>query len=412
MRHRRLTIRARLTLLATALSAAAGAVVVATTYALVAGTVPASKAIARSTSSDALAAACRTALHDPTADANLREKCQIAFKAGVQLGAQTQSDTTLSHLLTFSLVTLVAATALMAVASWFVVGRVLRRIQRITTAARAASDANLSERVALQGPRDEVYELADTFNAMLARLDASFASQRRFIANASHELRTPLTVIRTSVDVALAKPSPTVEELGAMAVDVREAANRATALIEALLTLARTDQALTTREPVDLATVVEDVVDSVSHEGLDVDVSLAPARTTGDPVLLERLVTNLVDNAVRYNRPDGRIAISTRTDEDADRVVVTVANTGAVIPAGEVRALFEPFRRLHDRTGPDGFGLGLAIVDAITTAHSGLVTAVAPDSGGLAVTVHLPRPAAAPPASVGPGPTAVAVGRG
>ncbi|CAL8974523.1 Adaptive-response sensory-kinase SasA [Cellulomonas sp. T2.31MG-18] len=390
MRRLHLTIRARLTLLATALSAAAGGVVVASTYALVASTLPASKTVTAVNSSQAFAAACRTALADGTADANLREKCQAAFKAGVKVGAEVQSDTTLSHLLTFSLVTLATATILTALASWFVVGRVLRRIQRITDAARAASDTNLSERVALQGPHDEVYELGDTFNAMLARLDASFTGQRRFIANASHELRTPLTVISTSVDVALAKPSPSAADLGAMALDVREAANRATALIDALLTLARTDRALTDREPVDLATVVEDVVDSIPHAGVDVDTSLDPARTTGDPVLLERLVANLVDNAVRYNHPDGRVAISTRTDDASGRVVVEVANSGPVVPATQVEGLFEPFRRLSDRTGPDGFGLGLAIVASITSAHSGTLTAAAPDTGGLVVTVTLP----------------------
>jgi signal transduction histidine kinase len=391
MTHPRLTIRARLTLLSTAIFAAAGAIVIAITYTLVAQTLPVSGTVQKVTGSDEFKAACNEALKDPNADPNLKLKCQMTFQAGVKIGAQTQSDATLSHLLAYSGLTLAAVTILTALASWLVVGKVLHRIQRITTAARTASDANLSEQVALQGPRDEVYELAETFNDMLARLDASFTSQRRFIANASHELRTPLTVMRTSIDVALAKPAPTAADLSVMAHEVHGAVDHATALIEALLTLARTDRALTIREPVDLATVVEDVLDTTQVRGLDVAVSLAPARTIGDPVLLERLVANLVENAVRYNQPGGRLSIDAHASDEPSQVTVTIANTGPIVPVELIETLYEPFHRLNERTGPEGFGLGLAIAASIAAAHGGTLTAVPQPTGGLIVTLRLPQ---------------------
>jgi signal transduction histidine kinase len=237
-----------------------------------------------------------------------------------------------------------------------------------------------------------VYELAETFNGMLARLDASFTSQRRFIANASHELRTPLTVMRTSIDVALAKPAPTTADLSAMAHEVREAVDRATELIDALLTLARSDRALTIHEPVDLATVVEDVLDATPALDLDVDVALAPARATGDPVLLGRLVANLLDNAVRYNEPGGRLSVDVHASAETREVVVIIANTGPIVPAELTETLFEPFHRLNERTGPEGFGLGLAIAASIAAAHGGTLTAVPQSGGGLRVTLRLPPP--------------------
>jgi signal transduction histidine kinase len=280
-------------------------------------------------------------------------------------------------------------TVLAALAGWLVAGRVLRPVHRITAAARAASEHNLSGRVALTGPRDELRELADTFDDMLTRLDAAFGSQRRFIANASHELRTPLTVMRTTIDVVLAKPAPTPAELTAMAEDVRAAADHAEALIEALLTLARNERGLTVREPADLATVAEDVLDTADLDGLLLRTSLTPAATSGDPVLLERLVANLVDNAVRYNVPGGEVTVLTSTVDSQAQLVV--ANTGPVIEPATVAGLFEPFRRLHDRTATDGVGLGLAIVASITAVHAGTVTATALPGGGLEVTVTVPN---------------------
>jgi signal transduction histidine kinase len=261
-------------------------------------------------------------------------------------------------------------------------------VHQLTTAARAASQHNLSQRLALRGPRDELRELADTFDDMLARLDAAFAAQNRFISNASHELRTPLTVMRTTLDVVLSKPAPTREELLAMGADVRRAVDHADALIDTLLTLARNERGLTTRQPVDLAALAEDALDTIHVDGLHVSSALQPALTTGDPLLLERLVTNLVDNAARHNIPDGLISISTATHDGHAELRVT--NTGPVVPSDRIDSLFEPFTRLDERTG-DGLGLGLALVASIGAMHHANISAAPRPGGGLEVTVRLPR---------------------
>jgi signal transduction histidine kinase len=372
----RLTVRARLTLLYTGLFAACGALVVAITYALVASLQhpPASTG-----------AVC------PQPIEVLRSKCKGAFGNAAALGARMQREATLSHLLQYSLVTLAAATLLAAVAGWIAAGRVLRPVQQITQAARAASEHNLSARIALRGPRDELRELAGTFDAMLDRLQAAFESQRRFIANAGHELRTPLTVMRTTLDVVLDKPAPAPGELHRMGQDVRAAVDHAERLIGALLTLARSDRGLTACEPVDLATVAEDVLDSTDRGDRRLHASLEPAATSGDQVLLERMVANLVDNALRYNTPNGDLWLT--TDTVNGHAALVVANTGPVIDREALHRLFKPFQRLQGRTGSDGFGLCLAIVSSITTAHHGTLTANPRPGGGLTVTVTMPRPA-------------------
>jgi signal transduction histidine kinase len=224
---------------------------------------------------------------------------------------------------------------------------------------------------------------------MLERLDRAFTSQRQFIANASHELRTPLTVMRTAMDVVLAKPEPTREELVSMAAEVRQAVDHCERLIEALLVLARNDQARALTEPLDLAAVAEDALEGRAAEGITTTATLGEAPVTGDGVLLERLVANLLDNAERYNIAGGTVAIST-TAHDATSVL-RVVNTGAVVPADMVERLFLPFTRLDDRTRHDGFGLGLALVSSIATVHNGTVHVTAVPTGGLDITVRLPR---------------------
>ena len=218
------------------------------------------------------------------------QKCAAVYANGVQAGAAAQRSTTLTHLLTYSLLSLAGVTLLAAVAGWIVAGRILRPVHRLTAAARAASEQNLSQRIALQGPRDELRELADTFDTMLERLDRAFTSQRQFIANASHELRTPLTVMRTAIDVVLAKPEPTRDELVSMAADVRQAVDHAERLIEALLVLARNDQARALTDPLDLAAVAEDALEGRTANGITTITTLDEAPVTGDGVLLERLV--------------------------------------------------------------------------------------------------------------------------
>ena len=246
-------------------------------------------------------------------------ECARLYASGVQAGASAQRGTTLTHLLTYSLLSLAGVTLLAAVAGWIVAGRILRPVHRLTAAARAATEQNLSQRIALQGPRDELRELADTFDTMLERLDRAFTSQRQFIANASHELRTPLTVMRTAMDVVLAKPEPTRDELMSMAAEVRQAVDHCERLIEALLVLARNDQARALTDPLDLAAVAEDALEGRTASGITTTATLDEAPVTGDGVLLERLVANLLDNAERYNIPGGTVAIST-TAHDATSV--------------------------------------------------------------------------------------------
>ena len=290
------------------------------------------------------------------------------------------------------------ALGLMAVASvglgWVLAGRVLRPIQEMTAAARRLSDTNLHERLALEGPADELKELADTFDDMLARLEAAFESQRRFVANASHELRTPLAIQRTLVDVALADPDATPEELRAMAASVRDAVDRSEHLIDGLLTLARSQQGVGTVTSVDLASVAGHALDMTATDAKAADLSvrrdLAPAVVTGNAVLLEQLVVNLVQNAVRHNVDGGWVEVTTTSTPT--HAVLTVGNSGAAVDPGEVPRLFEPFRRLApDRVGSGrGHGLGLSIVQAVATAHRGSVRAEALAGGGLSVTVSIP----------------------
>ncbi|WP_327004236.1 HAMP domain-containing histidine kinase [Dactylosporangium sp. NBC_01737] len=386
----RLTVRVRLTLLYTVLFAAGGAVVVAIIYALVAASLAEDKASGKGVEPvpAQFSEDCKAVLKGaPELEPGMRNKCQRAFDEGVVAGARTQRQETLDNLLRYSVTTLAVVTVLSAAAGWLVAGRVLRPVHRITAAARAASEHNLAARVSLGGPRDELRQLADTFDAMLDRLEAAFTGQRRFIANASHELRTPLTVMRATIDVVLAKPAPSRDELLRMADDVRAAVGHAEALIEALLTLARTDAGLAVREPVDLATCVEDVLDGKDTGDRRLHLSLQATPTSGDPILLERLAANLVDNATRYNVDGGDVWITTAADDSG--ALLTVANTGPVIDPADAEGLFRPFHR-HTRTGTDGFGLGLAIVASIATVHGGRASAVPNPGGGLRVTVRLP----------------------
>jgi len=385
--RRYLSARSRLTLLYASLFTLGGAALVLITYVLVADTLhPATTARIPSGIQQSIGRCLQAA---QTGGSSVLQKCGAVYASGVQAGASAQRSTTLTHLLTYSLLSLAGATLLAAAAGWIVAGRILRPVHRLTAAARVASEQNLSHRIALEGPRDELRELADTFDTMLERLDRAFTSQRQFIANASHELRTPLTVMRTAMDVVLAKPDPTREELASMAAEVRQAVDHSERLIEALLVLARNDQARTLTDPLDLATVAEDALEGRTAYGITVTSELEEAPVTGDGVLLERLVANLLDNAERYNIVGGTVTIST-TAHDATSVL-RVVNTGAVVPAGMVERLFLPFTRLDDRTRHDGFGLGLALVSSIAAVHNGTVHATAVPAGGLDITVRIPR---------------------
>ena len=303
--------------------------------------------------------------------------------------AQLRSDA-LHRLLVEYIVALGAMTMVSVAAGWLLAGRALRPLRDITAAARRVSGENLGERISLKGPADELKQLADTFDGMLARLDGAFASQRHFVANASHELRTPLAIMRTEVDVSLADPDASVEELRRMGDAVRETVDRCERLIEGLLMLARSEAATGREEPADLAALAADCVTDYGARARKADVEvrddLEPAWTRGEPALLERMIANLVDNGIRHNRPGGYLRVSTRTVEG--RVILTVANGGPVIDPADADRLTEPFRRL-DRAAR-GFGLGLSIVRSVVEAHGGTIELEAPPSGGLEVRIELP----------------------
>jgi signal transduction histidine kinase len=298
--------------------------------------------------------------------------------------------------LEFTLAGLGLGTLLAAGLGWAVSRRVLRPLTAVTTAAQTASQENLGQRLALAGPPDELKELADTFDAMLARLEAAFASQRRFVANASHELRTPLTEMRTLIDVTTAKPAASAAQLKPVLAAIGAAVDKSEELIEALLTLARSDRGPGPAELVDLPTAVEDAIDLIGPAAkarqIQIGTALQDAQVTGDRVLLERLVSNLIDNAVKHNETGGWVQASTKTN--AGIAEITVTNGGEHIPPGQVPGLFEPFRRLSSRTGNQpGTGLGLSIVASVANAHGGHAKAHARPDGGLDVQITLPATA-------------------
>lgn len=296
------------------------------------------------------------------------------------------------------LLTWAGLTGLMALAaglfSWLIAARMLKPLRDITGAARRLSAENLHERIELEGPRDELKELADTFDSMLGRLDAAFSSQRRFVANASHELRTPLAIMRAQIDVALSDPAVTRTELIATSRVVHDAVDRCERLMDGLLMLARSDRGLDAAEPVDLADAATRAMDQVSaaaaERGIRLRSALKPAAVRGDQPLLDRMVANLLENAVAYNLPSGWVEVS--TSNGRDRARLRVANSGPRVPPGQVPTLFEPFRRLsQDRTGSGrGAGLGLSIVRSVARAHGGEARARPRTSGGLTVEVELP----------------------
>jgi signal transduction histidine kinase len=304
--------------------------------------------------------------------------------------AHAQSTAALHQVLVQSSIAL----AMMAVISiwlgWLVAGRALRPIRTITEAAREISASSLDRRLALAGPDDELTRLASTFDQLIERLEVSFDAQRQFVANASHELRTPLTLERALVEVALADPDPSVESLRQMGEQVLAAGEQQERLIEALLTLSRSQRGLDRHERVDLTAAADQALHTLENSDLTVSTTLEPASTSGDPRLVERLVANLVANAVRHNTPGGRIEITTETREG--RALFTIDNTGPVIPPGDLNRLFEPFQRLDaERTDAStGVGLGLSIVRAVAAAHRATIVARARSEGGLHVEVGFP----------------------
>ncbi|MBV1851526.1 HAMP domain-containing sensor histidine kinase [Catellatospora tritici] len=278
--------------------------------------------------------------------------------------------------------------------AYAVVGRALRPLHQVTATAQKLGGETMDQRINYAGADDEVAELADTFDEMLDRLGAAFTAQQRFVANASHELRTPLAVMRTEIDVTMSDPQVDTAELKRMANVVRDASERANALVDALLMLARSEGRTGLRaEPLDLGMGVRGALSAMDREvqriKINVSTDLGPAPVIGDPSLLDRLAGNLIENAVRYNHLGGRIWVSSGIDGGYARLMV--GNTGFEVDQADVAGLFEPFRRGgRERTGARGSGLGLSIVRAVCQAHGGTVGAVALKGGGMEVTIALP----------------------
>jgi signal transduction histidine kinase len=396
----RSTIRVRLTLLYAAAFFLAGAVLVAVMYFYL-GAVLGRQLTARADISQ----------HLPTSATAQPGSQQAAHQAQEVLRAQFERDrdNTLNTMLVASLVALGAVGVIAGGFGWLLAGRALHPLQQITATARRVADRSLHERIALDGPHDEIKDLADTFDAMLERLDRSFDSQRRFVANASHELRTPLTINRTLIEVALdhSRADDALRQLGSTLLAVNQ---RNEQLIDGLLTLASSEQSIADPAPVDLA----DIARHISTESqaaaraadIEIHADLRPAPVTGDPVLLERLTQNLIDNAIRYNLPaHGEITLITGTAGDLAHL--TVDNTGPPVPSYQVPSLFEPFRRLRaterladsaTASSPGrGAGLGLSIVRSVAHTHGGGVHATPRQDGGLTVQVQLPAAPKGPP---------------
>jgi signal transduction histidine kinase len=328
-----------------------------------------------------------------TAVKQLAQAVHEVAQAGSAEAAQRATD---SHqLLVNSGIALAIVAVLALLAGWLVAGRMLRPIRTITRTARKISSTNLGERLALDGPEDELKELGDTLDDLFGRLDAAFDAQRHFVANASHELRTPLTVERTLLQVALDDPETTSAAWRSTAEEVLASNDEQARLIEALLTLASSESGLVGCEPVDLAVIVEaalvDLQPEISRRRIHIDEAITTAPLDGDPLLVERLVANLVTNAVRHNVVDGRLEVVCEMKDG--RATLSVTNSGPVIPPAEVDRLFQPFQRLDRRRAhyKDGYGLGLSIVRAIANAHQASIGAHPVPDGGLVVTVSFPQ---------------------
>jgi signal transduction histidine kinase len=377
----RSTIRVRLTLLYAGAFFLAGAILVAVMY-LYLGLSLDHQLSGRATSAEQLRS------HE--VPPGLADQLQTQLRQG--------RDDTLRAMLIASLVALGVIGIAAAGFGWLLAGRALQPLQDITATARRVADRSLHERIALDGPDDEIKDLADTFDAMLERLDRAFDSQRRFVANASHELRTPLTINRTLIEVALDNPhaSESLRQLGATLLAVNQRHER---LIDGLLTLASSQQRITDPIPVDLADIVRRIATesqaAAQQASVEIRTALASAPVAGDPALLERLAQNLIDNAIRYNLAEhGWVAVTSGLDDGTAQL--TVENPGPTVPPYELPSLFDPFHRLAttERRAPvggnHGAGLGLSIVRSVAHAHGGDVHAVPRRDGGLTIHVRLP----------------------
>jgi signal transduction histidine kinase len=402
----RRTVRLRLTLLYGALFLVCGAALLGLTFALVHASSGAAVATIKQAVGTQSGGAQRSVTIKGGSSVMLPGGRIIVLPPGLtdpqvraqarQVGVVAESvSRAYSHqLLVWSLVGLGVMAVVSLGLGWVMAGRILSRLSTIIAAARTISASSLDQRLAFAGPNDEFKELGDTFDDLLARLEAAFAAQRQFVANASHELRTPLARQRTVAQVALADPDATVESLRKAHERVLAAGAQQERLLEALLTLTRGQAGLERREPFDLAILTDQVLlarqPEVRQRGLEITSALSPATAVGDSRLVERLIANLVDNALRHNVDHGRVEVTTHDEEGY--AVLTVSNTGPVVPPDAVERLFAPFQRLDDvRTAAgEDLGLGLSIVRAIATAHEATVSLTPNVEGGLTAEVGFP----------------------
>jgi signal transduction histidine kinase len=368
----RRTVRLRLTLFYGLLLLGSGAVLLAITYVLVDSRISGN-------------------LITPPQRGTISSSGIVTAPPAVADALRAQQATYLHQLLMQSGIALAIMAVTAMALSWLAAGRTLGPLHAITMTTRQISERNLHERLAFSGPRDELTDLADTIDRLLARLDAAFDSQRRFIANASHELRTPLMLSQTLLQVALADPGITPDSLRATCREVISACKDQERLIQALLVLARSQRGLDHHEPLDLAWITMKALDAREQEtadsGLRVDATLSPAPAEGDPALAEILISNLLENAIRHNISGGCIEVTTGTN--GGKAGFSIANSGPQVPADQTRMLLEPFQRLNEHRGhSQGLGLGLSIAAAIAHAHNASLSITPRPSGGLLVEVE------------------------
>jgi len=387
----RLTLRARLTLLYAIVFFAAGLILLAVNYAVVSRSLDSAlpSFVAGVATNPAEAGGVTI---DGPGQSSETLPTATAYADRLEVSENQLRGDTLGSLLSQSLLALLLVGIVAAAAAYAIAARTLAPVHAITATARRVASQNLHERIGLTGPRDEVLELAETFDEMLDRLDATFSSQRRFVANASHELRTPLATSRALLDVALADPDAP-DQLRAVGDQLLAVNARSERLIEGLLVLARSEHELTETAEVDLAAVVEHAADGLESEfdeaGVTLRQRLGTSVVRGSAALLERLAVNLLQNAARHNVPGGSAVVRT-TIEDGS-AILEVSSTGAVIPADDAGKLFEPFHRHGEgRLSGQGAGLGLSIVRSVARTHGGEATAGSRPGGGLVVRVRLP----------------------
>jgi signal transduction histidine kinase len=398
MRHPRTTVRGRLTLLYGSLFLASGAALLAITYVLVDDAIPFKQKLPPSNFRiEPKPLYLKERVIGP--GRVLLSPSQLKRLAGSMKSAEgrlvlTQRTVDLHSLFLGSCIALGVMTVVSVLLGWFVAGRILRPLRTITTAARHISEESLDRRLALGGPPDELNDLGEVIDGLLERLQAAFEAQRHFVANAAHELRAPLTLERATLQVTLDDPGLTLDELRAACEDVIDNGRHQEQLIEALLTLARSQRGLDHKEALDLAMIAGDIMSSRKEKataaGLHLDLTLRRALIFGDPQLIERLVANLLDNALHYNRAGGSVRVITEEDVGGGRLTVT--NTGPVVPEDQIARLLEPFQRIAPtRTGEhEGLGLGLSIVQAIAKAHRARLFVNAGEQGGLTVEIRFP----------------------